>query len=87
VVSGAQVFSAPTIGGTAQANANFGSVLAAGDLDGDGTDEVAIGVPKQNIGIALGAGQVFVTRRLDPHWIFGDGFDGQATGFWSSAVP
>ena len=86
VVSGSVVFSAPTIGGTAQTNAHFGSVLAAGDIDGDGTDEVAIGVPQQNIGIALGAGQVFVTRRLDPHWIFGDGFEGQGTGFWSAAV-
>ena len=87
VVSGSVVFSAPTIGGAAQANAHFGSVLAAGDIDGNGTAEVAIGVPQQNIGIALGAGEVFVTRRLDPHWIFGDGFDGQGTGFWSAAVP
>ncbi len=86
VVSGSVVFSAPTIGGEAQTNANFGSVLAAGDIDGDGTAEVAIGVPKQNVGIALGAGQVFVTRRLDPHWIFGDGFDGQGTG-WSASTP
>ncbi|MBP9145358.1 MAG: FG-GAP repeat protein [Thermoanaerobaculia bacterium] len=87
VVSGSVVFSAPTIGGEAQTNSNFGSVLAAGDIDGDGTAEVAIGVPKQNVGIALGAGQVFVTRRLDPRWLFGDGFDGQGTGFWSASTP
>jgi hypothetical protein len=36
----------------------FGSVLAAGDLDGDGIDDLAIGVPNTNVGSVELAGAV-----------------------------
>lgn len=75
------------VGGTNQDNEFLGTALAVGDFDRDGVGDLAIGVPQQNSGIALGAGEVFITHRLDPHWIFGDGFDGQGTGFWSASVP
>ena len=80
-------FSAPSVGGSAQSNEHFGAVLAAADLDGDGIDELAIGVPDENIGSAVNAGRVYVSRLLDPGWIFGDGFEGDATASWSNTVP
>jgi hypothetical protein len=38
----------------------FGSVLAAGDLNDDGCDDLAIGVPNEDIGTDLSAGAVHV---------------------------
>jgi len=47
--------------GALQAYANFGHSLAAGDFDGDGHDDLAIGVPYDNIvGEAADAGSVSV---------------------------
>jgi hypothetical protein len=45
--SGSQLVSQETAGiqGTAQTNDHFASVLAAGDFDGDGWDDLAIGAP------------------------------------------
>ncbi len=80
-------FSEPILQGTAQEDARFGSVLAMGDLDGDGTDELAIGVPDRDIDGSNDAGLVYVTRFFDPHWIFGDGFESAAVGLWSSHLP
>ena len=81
------VFSEPILQGTVQEDARFGSVLAMGDLDGDGTDELAIGVPDRDIAGPNDAGLVYVTRFFDPHWIFGDGFESAAVGLWSSHLP
>ena len=81
------VFSEPILQGTAQEDARFGAVLAMGDLDGDGTDELAIGVPDRDIDGPNDAGLVYVTRFFDPHWIFGDGFESAAVGLWSSHLP
>lgn len=48
----------------------FGADLAAGDLDGDGRDELVVGVPGKDVGDAVAAGQVVVVygsrRGLDP---------------------
>ena len=41
---------------TAQADDHFGEALAAGDFDGDGRDDLAIGVPDENVGGDLNAG-------------------------------
>jgi hypothetical protein len=38
------------LGGTREASDDFGEVLAAGDFDGDGFDDLAIGVPKEEAG-------------------------------------
>ncbi|HET8948317.1 MAG TPA: alkaline phosphatase D family protein, partial [Candidatus Polarisedimenticolia bacterium] len=40
--------------------ARFGAAVAAGDLDGDGRDDVAVGVPGSALGGAAGAGAVLV---------------------------
>lgn len=47
-------------GGTAQANALFGSALGAGDFNGDRKDELAIGVPNQTVSGLANAGIVNV---------------------------
>jgi hypothetical protein len=38
------------LGGTREASDDFGELLAAGDFDGDGFDDLAIGVPKEEAG-------------------------------------
>lgn len=47
------------LGGTSDADFpsghSFGSVLACGDFDGDGVDDLAIGSPEQGLGIGFGA--------------------------------
>jgi hypothetical protein len=49
------------VAGDAQEGELFGSSLAAGDFDGDGYDDLAIGVPIDNVlGGAMGAGAVNV---------------------------
>jgi hypothetical protein len=45
---GAQVFNENRLSG-AQANARFGKTLAAGDFDGDGYADLAIGVPERDV--------------------------------------
>src|SRR5262249_45383474 len=47
-------------GSTAQANAQFGASLAAGDFNGDGKAELAIGAPNQAAGSLANAGAVNV---------------------------
>lgn len=46
---------------TSQANAGFGSTVAAADFDGDGKDDLAIGIPGASVGTAARAGKVVVT--------------------------
>ena len=48
------------IAGTREPEQNFGSALVAGDFDGDGHDDVAIGVRDESVGGAAGAGAVNV---------------------------
>ena len=45
---------------TAQINDEFGSSLASGDFNGDGRDDLAIGVPGEGLGSIGGAGAVNV---------------------------
>jgi hypothetical protein len=48
------------IGSTAEPFDFFGSALAAGDLDGDGIDDLAVGVPDENVGTVELAGAINV---------------------------
>jgi len=50
------------VAGAAQAGDLLGASLATGDLDGDGTDDLAIGSPGQDVGAATNAGQVIVVQ-------------------------
>ncbi len=49
-----------TLGVTPADNENFGAALATGDFDGDGFDDLAIGVPGRDVGALDHAGWAFV---------------------------
>jgi len=86
-LAGSTRFNEGSVGGTAGDGQAFGAVLAAGDFDGDGKDEVVIGVPDSPVGGANSAGVVYVTRTFDPAFLFVDGFEDDATASWSAVVP
>jgi hypothetical protein len=46
--------------GSPEENDHFGGALAAGDFDGDGYDDLAIGIPDEDIGTVVDAGGVQV---------------------------
>lgn len=48
------------IAGRAKAGELFGAALAAGDLDGHGSVDLAVGAPGEDVGQSLNAGQVIV---------------------------
>jgi hypothetical protein len=48
------------LGGTTAVNDFFGDALAAGDFDGDGYADLAVGISGENIGAAVNAGRVAV---------------------------
>lgn len=50
------------VAGTPGTSDLFGTALVAGDFDGDGRDELAIGIPGKNTGGRVGAGTVTVLR-------------------------
>lgn len=60
--SGAQHFDQDTdgIAGGSEDNDQFGYALAAGDFDGDGYDDLAIGIPGEDIGSISNAGAIAV---------------------------
>lgn len=66
----------PVIEDEAEPNDRFSQVLAAGDFDADGCDDLAIGVPLEDIGADSNAGAVNV--------IYGDpvGLTGDLDDFW-----
>ena len=74
-------------GPTPAADELFGSAFAASDLDGDGLDEVVIGVPDAPVGGENAAGIVYVTRAFDPAFLVVDGFEDDVTASWSAVVP
>ena len=67
----------PVISGTAEAGDNFGESLTNGDFDGDGHDDVAVGVPNEDLGTLTNAGAVNV--------IYGNtgGWASEGNQFWS----
>jgi len=50
----------PLVPGDATARDRFGATLAVGDVDGDGTDDLVVGVPDQAVAALPGAGAVLV---------------------------
>ncbi len=69
------------IEGAAEVDDRFGQALAAGDFNGDGFDDLAIGTPFERIGSAYAAGAVQV--------IYGSRFGLQAAGnqLWTQDSP
>jgi len=55
----------PDAPGTAAANDRLGQALAAGDFNGDGRDDLAIGAPQRDIRGLSNAGAVFVVHGLE----------------------
>jgi hypothetical protein len=62
----------------------FGSPLAAGDFDGNGFDDLAIGVPNETVGAELDAGAVVT---LYDTGLFRDGFELASADRWSAVAP
>jgi hypothetical protein len=64
--AGSQVFTEEAGLGGAQSGAFFGRTLAAGDFDGDGFDDLAIGAPLRDVdaggGLQADAGEVVILR-------------------------
>ncbi len=50
----------PSIHGSAETDDKFGYSLAAGDFNGDGNDDLAVGAPFEDIGTIANAGEVHV---------------------------
>jgi hypothetical protein len=57
--TGAQRLTQATLGGTDQTGANFGAALAAGDFNGDGSTDLAIGTPNAKVNGIANAGAVY----------------------------
>jgi hypothetical protein len=62
---------------------DFGSSLAAGDFDGDGHSDLAIGAPYENDFGLSDIGTVSVLYGS----LFADGFESGTASYWSSYVP
>jgi len=69
--------------GESDEEAGFGSALAAGDFDGNGFDDLAIGAPNRHLLPAIWAGAVAVNYGQ----LFMDGFDSADALEWSAVVP
>ena len=50
----------PGVEGGAEVGDRFGSVLASGDFNGDGSDELVVGIPAEDIGLLVDAGAIQV---------------------------
>ena len=70
--------------GVSQDGQAIGRVLASGDFDDNGYDDLVLGAPWHDvagIGMEVGAEVIFYGA------LFADGLDGNATIYWSSTVP
>jgi hypothetical protein len=74
------LFGQDSFGQTREDQDRFGHALAAGDLDGDGYDDLAIGVPHENEGSVINSGIV--------HVVFGSaaGLDFERTQNWTQST-
>jgi hypothetical protein len=71
----------PGITGNAEGGDGFGEALASGDFDGDGYDDIAIGVPSENVAGVFDAGAL--------HVLYGSaaGLTADRDQFWSQGSP
>ncbi|GMU64361.1 MAG: hypothetical protein AMXMBFR36_06350 [Acidobacteriota bacterium] len=69
--------------GPGGAGDRFGHALGVGDFDGDGTGDLAVGVP----GRAVGPGDFAGTVQLLRGALFADGFQSGSTAGWSLTSP
>jgi hypothetical protein len=69
--------------GPAASNDRFGSVLALGDLDGDGYGDLVVGIPEKDHATYTDTGGVLVLYG----GLFADGFGRGSAVAWSGVVP
>lgn len=72
-----------SIDGSANAGDEFGATLAAGDFDGDGVDDLAVGMPGQNSGFLTDIGGVHIIYGTAGYGLIGSG-DFTLTQSWST---
>jgi len=65
-----------TFGSSPEVNDYFGKVLAAGDFDGDGRDDLAVGVPDEDVGASAGAGYMNIFEGSAAGLVATSGFSG-----------
>ncbi len=78
--AGSLFWSETFVGGVSEEGDQFSGALATGNFDGDGFDDLAIGIPSEDSGAGnsvRGSGQVTVLYGAS------DGFDRSRTQFWS----
>ena len=79
-----QAFSqAGVVPGVEESGDRLGEALAVGDFDGNGFDDLAVGVPYEGVGAIPEAGAVNI---LWSAGLFRDGFESAGTAAWSNAV-
>jgi hypothetical protein len=81
-----ELFTQTFLGGGNGDDDHLGNVIALGDVDGDGSLDVALGVPDKDVGGQTDAGMVYVTRAFGRS-VFGDGFESGNKGAWSASTP
>jgi hypothetical protein len=62
---------------------SFSFAVAAGDFDGDGHADLAVGAPSETEGGLFGSGSVTALYGA----LFADGFETEDTGLWSTTAP
>lgn len=68
-------------------NDHFGEALAAGDFNGDGVDDLAIGAPDATWAGQAQTGFVQIVYGRAAEFLFADGFESGNTSAWSDVTP